>query len=100
MGRTLVTNHSHWGAFSAVVEDGRVIGTKPFALDPDPSPLMSRVARDVLQDLRIVGKLGLRESHHTATFRSTADSQLDVATYTQRPAEPFFGLLFAWTIDH
>ena len=32
MSRTLVCNHSHWGAFNAVVEDGRVVGATPFAL--------------------------------------------------------------------
>ncbi|MGH7038603.1 MAG: hypothetical protein ACREE1_10760, partial [Stellaceae bacterium] len=31
MTRTLVGNHSHWGAFSAVVEDGRVVDAIPFA---------------------------------------------------------------------
>ena len=43
MVRTLIANHSHWGAFGVIVEDGRVVGTKPFALDPDPSPLIDAI---------------------------------------------------------
>jgi len=34
-----VTHSSHWGAFQAVVDAGRVVATQPFASDPDPSPL-------------------------------------------------------------
>ncbi len=43
MDRALVYNHSHWGAFSAVVKDGRVVGATPFRLDPDPSPLIDAI---------------------------------------------------------
>src|SRR5271155_1760850 len=52
-GRTLVGNHSHWGAFSAVVEDGRIIGAEPFALDPDPSPLIAAIPDAVYSSTRI-----------------------------------------------
>ena len=40
MTKKLVRNHSHWGAFLAEVEDGRVVGVRPFERDPDPSPLI------------------------------------------------------------
>ena len=40
MTNKLVPNHSHWGAFYAEVDGGRVVGVRPFARDPDPSPLM------------------------------------------------------------
>jgi biotin/methionine sulfoxide reductase len=53
MDRTLVSNHSHWGAFSAVVEAGRVIGAEPFALDPDPSPLIDAIPDAVHSPTRI-----------------------------------------------
>jgi biotin/methionine sulfoxide reductase len=43
MDRKLVRHHSHWGAFNAVVEDGKVIGTLPFDFDPDPSPLIEAI---------------------------------------------------------
>ncbi|UFN50315.1 molybdopterin-dependent oxidoreductase [Roseomonas sp. OT10] len=34
---------SHWGYFDAVVEDGRVVGVRPFARDPAPGPLIEGV---------------------------------------------------------
>ncbi len=34
---------SHWGYFDAVVEDGRVIGVRPFARDPFPGSLIDSV---------------------------------------------------------
>ena len=43
MTTKLVRNHSHWGAFLAEVEDGRVVGVRPFEHDPDPSPLIEAV---------------------------------------------------------
>ena len=35
-------NHSHWGTFEPVMLDGRVTEARPFARDPDPSPLLIR----------------------------------------------------------
>ena len=57
MDRTLVSNHSHWGAFSAVVEDGRVVGAEPFALDPDPSPLIDAIPDAVYSPTRIASPM-------------------------------------------
>jgi biotin/methionine sulfoxide reductase len=53
MTQTFVRNHSHWGAFTAVVEDGRVIGVKPFELDPDPSRLIDAIPAAVHSETRI-----------------------------------------------
>lgn len=40
---TILRPHSsHWGAFSAEVEDGRIVGVRPFARDPDPPALISQ----------------------------------------------------------
>ena len=36
MDHTLVHNHSHWGAFSAVVEDGRSLVQYPSCSIPTP----------------------------------------------------------------
>jgi biotin/methionine sulfoxide reductase len=36
-------NDSHWGAFEPVVVDGRVTEARPFAKDPDPSPLLGSI---------------------------------------------------------
>ncbi|HUK60640.1 MAG TPA: molybdopterin-dependent oxidoreductase [Stellaceae bacterium] len=49
----LVRHHSHWGAFSAIVEGGRVVGVKPFELDPDPSQLIEAIPAAVHSPLRI-----------------------------------------------
>src|SRR5215475_14186124 len=49
----LVRNHSHWGAFLAEVEDGRVVGVRPFELDPEPSPLIEAVPSAVHSPLRV-----------------------------------------------
>ena len=49
----LVRHHSHWGAFSAVVEGGRIVGVKPFELDPDPSRLIEAIPAAVHSALRI-----------------------------------------------
>jgi biotin/methionine sulfoxide reductase len=35
---------SHWGAFEAKVEDGRIVALHPFRHDPDPSPLLENPA--------------------------------------------------------
>lgn len=50
---TLVRNHSHWGAFFAEVEDGRVVGVRPFEHDPDPSRLIEAIPAAVHSPIRI-----------------------------------------------
>jgi biotin/methionine sulfoxide reductase len=50
---TFVPNHSHFGAFQAEVRDGRVVGIKPFAHDPDPSPLLNAIPAAVHSATRI-----------------------------------------------
>jgi biotin/methionine sulfoxide reductase len=49
----LVRNHSHWGAFSAEVEDGRIVGVRPFEKDPDPSHLINAIPDSVHSKSRI-----------------------------------------------
>jgi biotin/methionine sulfoxide reductase len=53
MAVKLIRNHSHWGAFLAEVEDGRVVGVRPFEHDPDPSPLIEAVPAAVHSPTRI-----------------------------------------------
>ncbi|MGH6671207.1 MAG: molybdopterin-dependent oxidoreductase [Xanthobacteraceae bacterium] len=53
MTRKLVRNHSHWGAFLAEVEDGRVVGVRPFERDPDPSALIEAIPASVHSQTRI-----------------------------------------------
>ena len=56
----LVRNHSHYGAYLAEVEDGRVIGVRPFEHDPDPSPIIEGVPETVYSRTRI-GRPMVRE---------------------------------------
>jgi biotin/methionine sulfoxide reductase len=49
----LVRNHSHWGAFLAEVEDGRIVGVRPFERDPDPSRLLDAIPAAVHSATRI-----------------------------------------------
>ncbi len=45
---------SHWGAYSAVVEDGRFVRCEPFALDPAPSPMLQAMPAMVYSPTRIM----------------------------------------------
>src|ERR1700686_2382070 len=49
----LVRNHSHYGAYIAEVEDGRVVGVRPFEHDPNPSPIIEGVPETVHSRTRI-----------------------------------------------
>lgn len=44
---------AHWGAYTAVVDDGKLIRCEPFADDPNPSPLLDSIAPMVYSDKRI-----------------------------------------------
>ena len=44
---------SHWGAYTAVVENGRVVACEPFARDPQPSPMLAAIPAMVHSPLRI-----------------------------------------------
>src|SRR5437763_5337868 len=44
---------AHWGAFTALVEGGRVVGCEPFARDPAPSNLIEAIPAMVHSPLRI-----------------------------------------------
>ncbi|KRR22678.1 molybdopterin-dependent oxidoreductase [Bradyrhizobium retamae] len=35
---------SHWGAYTILVEDGRIVGVEPFEHDPAPSPIIHSIA--------------------------------------------------------
>ena len=51
---------AHWGAFTALVENGRVIGCEPFARDPAPSNMLEAIPEMVHSPLRI-GRPAIRE---------------------------------------
>ena len=44
---------AHWGAFTALVEHGRVVGCEPFARDPAPSSMLEAIPAMVHSPLRI-----------------------------------------------
>jgi biotin/methionine sulfoxide reductase len=48
-----VQSLSHWGAFQAEVDDGRIVGVRPFADDPEPSPLLDAIPASVHAATRI-----------------------------------------------
>lgn len=50
---TRVPSLAHWGAFTALVEGGRVIGCEPFARDPAPSAMLEAIPAMVHSPLRI-----------------------------------------------
>lgn len=45
---------AHWGAFTAVVEDGRFVRAEPFAGDPAPSPMLDAMPAMVYSDKRVM----------------------------------------------
>ncbi|MBN8965880.1 MAG: molybdopterin-dependent oxidoreductase, partial [Rhizobiales bacterium] len=49
----LIRNHSHWGAFLAEVDGGRIVGVRPFERDPDPSRLIEAIPEAVYSEARI-----------------------------------------------
>jgi biotin/methionine sulfoxide reductase len=57
MSTHLVRNHSHWGAFFAQVEDGRVVGVTPFEHDPDPSDLIEAIPASVHSPSRVAAPM-------------------------------------------
>lgn len=48
-----VPHLAHWGAFSAVVEDGILRRCEPFFADQDPSPMLNTIPELVYSDKRI-----------------------------------------------
>ncbi|MBM3489044.1 MAG: molybdopterin guanine dinucleotide-containing S/N-oxide reductase [Alphaproteobacteria bacterium] len=53
VGRLRRHHGSHWGAFTAVVEEGRLVGVEPFAKDPAPSPLLGGLIDAVYAENRV-----------------------------------------------
>lgn len=45
---------SHWGAYTILVEEGRIVGIEPFADDPVPSPIIHSVAEWAKPERRVM----------------------------------------------
>ncbi|MFH0301572.1 molybdopterin guanine dinucleotide-containing S/N-oxide reductase [Bradyrhizobium sp. 31Argb] len=65
---------AHWGAFTAVVEDGRLVGCEPFASDPNPSPILGNIVPSVYSDRRI-RRPAIRESWLKHRHRAGGDGR-------------------------
>src|SRR5260370_37898671 len=68
----------HWGAFTALVEDGRVVGCEPFARDPAPSNMLDALPAMVHSPLRMAGP-AFREGRREAKERTGADRSREVS---------------------
>jgi len=53
-GRTSVQTSSHWGVYTVDVEEGTVVGVKPFEKDPHPSPIIESVPGAVHSENRVM----------------------------------------------
>ena len=54
MAVQFIRHHSHFGAFQAEVDDGRMVGVRPFERDPDPSPLIEALPEAVYSKTRVM----------------------------------------------
>ena len=70
-----VPHCSHWGAYTILVEEGRIVGVEPFADDPAPSPIIHSVpgwadpARRVLHPMVRRGWLERRDGRGRGSGR-------------------------------
>jgi biotin/methionine sulfoxide reductase len=69
---------AHWGAFTALVEDGRLVGCEPFARDPAPSDMLAAMPEMVHSKLRIA-RPAIREGWREGKPRTGADAFREVS---------------------
>ncbi|NVO15667.1 MAG: molybdopterin-dependent oxidoreductase [Rhodoplanes sp.] len=69
---------SHWGAFTATVEHGRVVRCAPFARDPAPSPMLAAIPEMVHSPLRIA-RPAVREGFREGRPRTGHDAFREVS---------------------
>lgn len=74
---------SHWGAFTSLVEDGRLVGVEPFASDAHPSPIIESVPEALYADNRVrapmVRKSWLQGGPGSATELRGAEAFVEVS---------------------
>src|SRR6516225_7724732 len=63
---------AHWGAFTALVGNGRVVGCEPFARDPAPSHMLEAIPAMVHSPLRIA-RPAIREGWRQGKERTGND---------------------------
>src|SRR5216683_1281812 len=69
---------AHWGAYTALVENGRVIGCEPFARDPAPSNMLEAIPAMVHSPLRIA-RPAIREGWREGKERTGSDRYREVS---------------------
>ena len=69
---------AHWGAFTALVENGRLVGCEPFARDPAPSSMLDSMPEMVHSPLRIA-RPAIREGWREGKPRTGADTFREVS---------------------
>jgi biotin/methionine sulfoxide reductase len=69
---------AHWGAFTALVEDGRLVGCEPFARDPAPSSMLDSMPEMVHSPLR-VARPAIREGWREGKPRTGSDTFREVS---------------------
>jgi biotin/methionine sulfoxide reductase len=69
---------AHWGAYTALVENGRVIGCEPFARDPAPSSMLDAIPAMVHSPLRIA-RPAIREGWREGKERTGSDRFQEVS---------------------
>ena len=78
---------AHWGAFTALVERGRIIGCEPFARDPTPSSMLEAIPAMVHSPLRIARpaiREGWREGKpRTGTVQKVSNLILNMNIYVR-----------------
>ncbi|MEZ5739721.1 MAG: molybdopterin-dependent oxidoreductase [Burkholderiaceae bacterium] len=71
-----IAHGSHWGAYSLLVQDDRVIGVEPYAADPDPSPIIHSVpawADERRRVLRPMARRGWLAAQRAGRLASAAE---------------------------
>ena len=115
MARSDRFHTSHWGTFTAEVEDGRFVGVRPFAKDPDPSPIIHSMVDAVYDESRVLrpmirkgwldhGPGGTREARGTEPFVAVPwDEALDLVAAeiervrTEHGNQAIFGGSYGWS---
>jgi biotin/methionine sulfoxide reductase len=69
---------AHWGAFTALVENGRLVGCEPFARDAAPAAMLAAMPDMVHSPLR-VARPAIREGWREGRPRTGADSFREVS---------------------
>ena len=69
---------AHWGAFTALVENGRLVGCEPFARDPAPSDMLKAMPEMVHSALRIA-RPAIREGWREGKPRTGNDRYVEVS---------------------